>query len=196
MFPIAYCRYERQYLEKWLALGNSTCPATGQILHPPITVVPNVALRKSIEEWCQTNIPWILVSLSASCTFNFAEGLLESSASFGFCHNTRKGKVTTDCISPPTRMGRGALSPSHQKRTAAFPKARFPDQVVTWMTLLWPSASKKTSSRTSLHVLGDLHQPQSGAVCLQQQGIIHRIFQHLLSLLLWLRAVCRVVPGQ
>ena len=51
-------------LATWLALGNSTCPATGQTLPQPVTVVPNMELRRSIEEWCATHVPWILVSNS------------------------------------------------------------------------------------------------------------------------------------
>lgn len=56
-------RYERRYIERWLAQGNSRCPATGQRMTRPVTLTPNVALRKSMEEWAEKNAAWMLVSL-------------------------------------------------------------------------------------------------------------------------------------
>lgn len=52
--------YERRYIERWLAQGNSRCPATGQRMNRPITLTPNVTLRKSMEEWAEKNAPWML----------------------------------------------------------------------------------------------------------------------------------------
>lgn len=55
------CRYERRYIERWLAGGSSTCPATGTVLAAPVTLTPNVALRKSIEVWAEKHATWLLV---------------------------------------------------------------------------------------------------------------------------------------
>ena len=53
--------YDRPCIERWLQAGNSSCPATGQALAAPVTLVPNVALRNSIEEWAEKHAPWLLV---------------------------------------------------------------------------------------------------------------------------------------
>ena len=55
-------RYERRYIERWLAQGNLRCPATGQGMTRPISLTRNVTLRKSIEEWAEKNATWMLVS--------------------------------------------------------------------------------------------------------------------------------------
>lgn len=54
-------RYERRYIERWLAGGSSTCPATGTVLAAPVSLTPNVALRKSIEVWAEKHATWLLV---------------------------------------------------------------------------------------------------------------------------------------
>lgn len=55
------CSYDRPCIERWLQQGNCSCPATGQALAAPVTLVPNVALRNSIEEWAEKHTPWLLV---------------------------------------------------------------------------------------------------------------------------------------
>ena len=55
------CRYERRYIERWLAGGRNLCPSTGTVLTLPATLVPNVALRKSIEVWAEKHARWMLV---------------------------------------------------------------------------------------------------------------------------------------
>ncbi|EIE24426.1 U-box-domain-containing protein [Coccomyxa subellipsoidea C-169] len=52
--------YERRYIERWLAGGSSTCPATGTVLAAPVALTPNVALRKSIEVWAEKHATWLL----------------------------------------------------------------------------------------------------------------------------------------
>ena len=59
---VSPCRYERRYIQRWLAGGNRTCPASGQTLTLPATLTPNVALRKSIEAWAEKYALWLLVS--------------------------------------------------------------------------------------------------------------------------------------
>ena len=54
-------RYERRYIERWLAGGRNLCPSTGTVLALPTTLVPNVALRKSIEVWAEKHARWMLV---------------------------------------------------------------------------------------------------------------------------------------
>ena len=54
-------RYERRYIERWLAGGRNLCPSTGTVLTVPATLVPNVALRKSIEVWAEKHARWMLV---------------------------------------------------------------------------------------------------------------------------------------
>ena len=54
-------RYERRYIERWLAGGRNLCPSTGTVLTLPATLVPNVALRKSIEVWAEKHARWMLV---------------------------------------------------------------------------------------------------------------------------------------
>ncbi len=53
--------YDRPCIERWLQHGNNSCPATGQMLAAPVQLVPNVALRNSIEEWAEKHAPWLLV---------------------------------------------------------------------------------------------------------------------------------------
>ena len=60
------CRYERRYIERWLSGGSSTCPATGTVLAAPVTLTPNVALRKSIEVWAEKHARWLLVRFSSA----------------------------------------------------------------------------------------------------------------------------------
>ena len=55
------CSYERRYIERWLAGGRNLCPSTGTVLTLPATLVPNVALRKSIEVWAEKHARWMLV---------------------------------------------------------------------------------------------------------------------------------------
>eukprot|EP00873_Tetraselmis_striata_P007110 jgi/Tetstr1/427374/TSEL_017538.t1 len=52
--------YERRNISRWLKGGNLKCPVTGQMLMPPVALVPNVALRQSVEEWCERNLPQLL----------------------------------------------------------------------------------------------------------------------------------------
>ena len=54
--------YERRPIERWLAQGRPTCPTTGVPLQEPVSVTPNVTLRKAIEEWAEKHAPWMLVS--------------------------------------------------------------------------------------------------------------------------------------
>ena len=54
-------RYERRYIERWLAGGSATCPASGSALAAPVALTPNVALRKSIEVWAEKHARWMLV---------------------------------------------------------------------------------------------------------------------------------------
>ena len=54
-------RYERRYIERWLAGGSASCPCTGTSLTPPVPLTPNVALRKSIEVWAEKHARWLLV---------------------------------------------------------------------------------------------------------------------------------------
>jgi hypothetical protein len=53
--------YDRPCIERWLAAGHCSCPATGVALTPPVSLVPNVALRGSIEDWAEKHAPWLLV---------------------------------------------------------------------------------------------------------------------------------------
>uniref|UniRef100_K7KR67 U-box domain-containing protein n=1 Tax=Glycine max TaxID=3847 RepID=K7KR67_SOYBN len=53
--PVTLCTgqtYDRSNIEKWLALGNLTCPVTMQKLHDP-SIVPNHTLRHLIDQWLQ-----------------------------------------------------------------------------------------------------------------------------------------------
>ena len=59
--------YERRYLERWLAQGNSSCPTTGQQLEKPVKLTTNFALRKTIEEWAEAHVPWLLVRACCAC---------------------------------------------------------------------------------------------------------------------------------
>lgn len=40
--------------------GSNRCPITGEELQLPITLTPNIALRKSIEDWAEEKAPWML----------------------------------------------------------------------------------------------------------------------------------------
>lgn len=58
------CRHVqvRAALHREMAVGGScTCPATGTVLVAPVTLTPNVALRKSIEVWAEKHAKWLLV---------------------------------------------------------------------------------------------------------------------------------------
>jgi hypothetical protein len=55
------CRYERQYIQRWLDQGNTTCPITQEALARPVQLTPNVALRHAIEDWAERNAIWLLV---------------------------------------------------------------------------------------------------------------------------------------
>eukprot|EP00884_Botryococcus_braunii_P008760 jgi/Botrbrau1/17886/Bobra.0498s0004.2 len=52
--------YERQYIQRWLEGGHTTCPITQETLTPPIQLTPNVALRHAIEDWAEKNAIWLL----------------------------------------------------------------------------------------------------------------------------------------
>ncbi|CAH1414120.1 unnamed protein product [Lactuca virosa] len=43
--------YERSYIQRWINLGNKTCPKSCQKLKN-LTLTPNYALRSLIAEWC------------------------------------------------------------------------------------------------------------------------------------------------
>lgn len=63
--PVLGDRYERRFIERWLAHGCTRCPCSGQSLVPPVLLMPNVALRKCIEEWADDHATWLLVSATA-----------------------------------------------------------------------------------------------------------------------------------
>ena len=46
--------FDRGTVEQWFALGHTTCPLTGSTLGS-LAVVPNITLRKAIEEWRETH---------------------------------------------------------------------------------------------------------------------------------------------
>lgn len=51
--PVSLCTgvtYDRSSIERWLALGNNTCPATMQTL-PSTSTTPNLTLRRLIHLW-------------------------------------------------------------------------------------------------------------------------------------------------
>lgn len=52
--------YDKICIQRWLAEGGTNCPVTGLPLRPPVTLTPNWALSASIEEWCESNAPWLL----------------------------------------------------------------------------------------------------------------------------------------
>ncbi|KAH6770974.1 hypothetical protein C2S52_015777 [Perilla frutescens var. hirtella] len=54
--------FEREALEKWLALGNSLCPLTKTPLSK-LSLRPNKTLRQSIEEWRSRNIMITIASM-------------------------------------------------------------------------------------------------------------------------------------
>ncbi|KAG6429446.1 hypothetical protein SASPL_107497 [Salvia splendens] len=54
--------FEREAIEKWLALGNSLCPLTKTPLSK-LSVRPNRTLRQSIEEWKNRNIMISIASM-------------------------------------------------------------------------------------------------------------------------------------
>ncbi|KAL2252517.1 U-box domain-containing protein 21 [Sesamum indicum] len=43
--------YDRESIEKWMDMGNFTCPVTNQVLRN-FDQIPNHALRKMIQDWC------------------------------------------------------------------------------------------------------------------------------------------------
>lgn len=49
--------YDRQSIEAWLGMGNSTCPVTGREIAGGVEgeLVPNHSLRKMIQDWCVVN---------------------------------------------------------------------------------------------------------------------------------------------
>lgn len=54
--------FERKAIEKWLALGNSSCPLTKTALSKS-SLLPNKTLRQSIEEWRNRNIMITIASM-------------------------------------------------------------------------------------------------------------------------------------
>ncbi|KAL8491490.1 hypothetical protein ACS0TY_023198 [Phlomoides rotata] len=46
--------YERESIQEWLDTNRGTCPKTGQTLEH-LSLVPNVALKNLIQEWCENN---------------------------------------------------------------------------------------------------------------------------------------------
>lgn len=54
--------FEREAIEKWLAMGNSLCPLTKTPLSK-LSVRPNRTLRQSIEEWRNRNIMISIASM-------------------------------------------------------------------------------------------------------------------------------------
>ena len=46
--------YDRQSIDKWLEMGNNSCPATNQHITQD-ELIPNHALRRLIQEWCVAN---------------------------------------------------------------------------------------------------------------------------------------------
>lgn len=53
--------YERCAIERWLSQGTPSCPVTGVLMQQPVTITPNVALRRAIEDWAENNAPFLLV---------------------------------------------------------------------------------------------------------------------------------------
>ena len=57
--------YERRAIEEWLSRGGASgarCPATGVELEPDVKLIPNLAMRQSIEEWAAAHCPELLGS--------------------------------------------------------------------------------------------------------------------------------------
>lgn len=55
--PVTLCTgisYDRENIEKWIEVGNSTCPVTNQPLRN-FDLIPNHAIRKMIQDWCVEN---------------------------------------------------------------------------------------------------------------------------------------------
>ncbi|XP_051141093.1 U-box domain-containing protein 21-like [Andrographis paniculata] len=46
--------YDRENIEKWIEMGNSTCPVTHQVLLT-FNQIPNHTVRKMIQDWCVAN---------------------------------------------------------------------------------------------------------------------------------------------
>lgn len=46
--------YDRNSIESWIAMGNTTCPVTRLALSD-FTLIPNHTLRRLIQEWCVAN---------------------------------------------------------------------------------------------------------------------------------------------
>ncbi len=83
--------YERVAIERWLAAGNATCPATGQRLGRPVPLTPNVALRRSVEDWCGAHMAWALGSDGHVQPLPAAEGEEATAAGEGGGGSTRCG---------------------------------------------------------------------------------------------------------
>ncbi|RWW36911.1 hypothetical protein BHE74_00058036 [Ensete ventricosum] len=49
--------YDRQSIETWLDLGNTSCPVTGQQLQHQ-ELIPNHSIRKMIQDWCVAHRPY------------------------------------------------------------------------------------------------------------------------------------------
>ncbi|KAJ8763042.1 hypothetical protein K2173_023247 [Erythroxylum novogranatense] len=46
--------YDRESIEKWIDLGNQTCPVTNMVLRN-FDQIPNHSLRRMIQDWCSEN---------------------------------------------------------------------------------------------------------------------------------------------
>ncbi|KAG0447115.1 hypothetical protein HPP92_028487 [Vanilla planifolia] len=46
--------YDRQSIERWLDMGNATCPVTNTTLHAE-NLIPNHTIRRMIQNWCVEN---------------------------------------------------------------------------------------------------------------------------------------------
>ncbi|CAH9106126.1 unnamed protein product [Cuscuta europaea] len=46
--------YDRESIERWLEVGNRTCPLTNQILET-YDLIPNHSIRRMIQDWCVDN---------------------------------------------------------------------------------------------------------------------------------------------
>ncbi|XP_009390871.3 U-box domain-containing protein 21-like [Musa acuminata AAA Group] len=49
--------YDRQSIETWQELGNTSCPVTGQQLQHQ-DLIPNHSIRKMIQDWCVAHRPY------------------------------------------------------------------------------------------------------------------------------------------
>ncbi|XP_057774193.1 U-box domain-containing protein 43-like [Salvia miltiorrhiza] len=69
--------FEREAIEKWLALGNGLCPLTKTPL-TKLSVRPNRTLRQSIEEWKNRNIMITIASMKPEIQSRDEEQVLPS----------------------------------------------------------------------------------------------------------------------